>query len=301
MFIGDMHLSYKNIRSRLDKSSETGLNKLEWCLLKARELHIKHIIQSGDFFHIPNQSVEYVNRLIYLIKSFSEITLHVISGNGHDTYGAVFEEYKRGALGTLVSSGVVHLLGDLSLDNGSFVRGISSYQDLNLFDSDKVVGLICHHWLEEFEHFDDGLVLSVAQLKSVFPNLSFIFEGHIHSHHSEECLYGVKIFRPGSLLRVSSSFENDRVPCVGFYETSTKNYSEVSVDIARNFKDIFSTEVKTIRKDTKSFIKQFIDNLSVKQSSLCTSQDLIVKKLNQVTDVNLKQYLIKDLKSNGFL
>jgi DNA repair exonuclease SbcCD nuclease subunit len=194
--VGDMHLSSKSVKVRIDDTALTGLNKLDWIYQFAKLNGISVVIQTGDFFNTAGQPAAYINKVIDIVSEYARqgVIMYAIGGN-HDIVNGVYDNLWSSALGILLKSGVVRYLGDLALalENG-LVRGYSSYQELNEDSAEKVVGLVCHHWISQA--FGDTLVVYVNELKNKFKNLEWVLAGHAHAEFTDYLSSeGVRVIR----------------------------------------------------------------------------------------------------------
>lgn len=110
VLVGDVHLSDKAPRSRLDDYTETAFEKLLEIQMFAAEKKAHYIIQCGDFFHIKQPSRvshRLVARATRLLKS-SEVPWVIVPGN-HDLPNGNLEQLHRTPLGVLYASGAAQI------------------------------------------------------------------------------------------------------------------------------------------------------------------------------------------------
>jgi DNA repair exonuclease SbcCD nuclease subunit len=300
-----------SVRSRLDQSTQVGLDKLQWILALAEANNISTVICGGDFFHIHTQQVYFMNRVIQLIKAYKQkgITLYTVAGN-HDLAAGSYDTLWTSAIGVLTNTDLVSLLGDLALEDGWLLRGISAYQKLNLDDAAKVLYLVVHGSVNEtvgdkagvVEGFPvaGGMYYLSSQLKKFYPNLKGILHGHLH-HETlvTKSLEGIWMINPGSMLRVSSAEENRRIPKIAYIDTLNEAFQLHPIAIAQPYESIFNLEVKIIRKSVDFEVSRFVSMIATSMSSGININSIISDMLKSLPEDD--QLLIKaDLVTQGF-
>jgi len=196
LFVGDLHLSDRQIATRVDNTTETCLEKLQWILNFASK-HSADIIHTGDMFSHTLYSNTTRYRIKQMLRGFKEGTgLKFWSQAGNhsgDVEDRDFASVPFRELGQFVYDGYVNFLGSFggqpnkdftyffdNLDTKPFlIRGFSAYSELCTDHVEEVYGLVCHHWI--MDAFGDSLVVYPDDMKKIFPNLKFIVAGDDHA------------------------------------------------------------------------------------------------------------------------
>ena len=311
IYFSDSHFSYMAIRSRLDNTVQTGLDKLQWILALAAANNINIVVCGGDFFNAHNQQVHFVNRLIMLIAAYREqgVQCYTVVGN-HDVSGGLFENVRTSSLGVLTNTGLVKILGDLPLEDGTVIRGVSAYQRLDLMDSPKVSYLVVHGSVNEVIGDKPGIVdgypvlggmyYTSADLKKFYPNLKGILHGHIHHEMAvTKSLEGLWMVNPGSMLRCSSAEDSRRIPKIAYIDTETEAFQLHPIVIAQPYEAVFNLEAKLIRKDTAFEVSAFMSMITSSNYSGIDINKLIQTKLAALPKED-RGLIAADLVTQGF-
>lgn len=110
LLVGDVHLSDRAPRSRLDNYTETVFEKIQEINDFAQLMGASFIIQCGDFFHIKQPSRvshKIVARAVSVLKN-SPVPWMIVPGN-HDLPNGNLEQLPRTPLGVLYASGAALL------------------------------------------------------------------------------------------------------------------------------------------------------------------------------------------------
>jgi hypothetical protein len=307
IFLGDAHLSDHQIKTRVDDSSETGLEKLAWVIDFAGKCGAD-IIQTGDFISSMLFSTKFRFRVKMLLKNAKQkgVSFSAISGN-HDVTGADFEELGFRELGQLCHDGYMDFLGpwegkdqDYWLNEGS-IRGYSAYSQLSTDNVKMVVGLVVHHWIQDA--FGDSLVVYPDDMKKIFPNLQFIVAGHDHSfHESYVSRDGVRVVRPGSMLRTDSGKSSDRIPEIVVLDpaSSLDSWSYHKIGCARPYSEVFYTEKKDVDKESAGAINAFVQRMNQDVGVILDVNSVVKTQFNLLPDID-KPVIKQDLVANGFM
>lgn len=302
LIAGDVHCTSHDFTTRLDKSSETVVTKLEFLLNKAEETE-SDIIFPGDFLDNNRNTKEFLLNLIRLFKKHPNVKCYSIIGN-HECHGDDYSSAAYSQLQFLFEAGALKFfdstVGDIPIPGGR-LRGYSAYNQLSTEHADEVLGIVCHHFL--IDSFNDTLVVYPDKLKEVFPNLKFIIAGHDHGYYPITTTpAGVTLIRPGSLLRTSSSKENNRVPCYCEVDFTKQPYDFAYKEVpAQKYSEIFSLDVKDMKKEADSAVDNFILEMRRQVRIGVDLSTMFKARLDLVTDLNQKQLITNDLQEHQFL
>jgi hypothetical protein len=312
VFLGDAHLSDRRIKTRVDDTVRTCLEKFEWVLNYAVSIGAD-IIHTGDF--VPcvlfNSVFRYDIKVMLRNAAKRGVCFYTISGN-HDVSGNDFGDLCYRELGQLVMDGYVHFLGpwgdyvdDYPLDGlGGVIRGYSAYSQLETgVSSGFVRGLVCHHWIGDA--FEDSLVVYPDDMKGFFPNLKFIVAGHDHAFHSPYVSRdGVLVVRMGSMMRTDSGASSDRIPCVAVWHSvddfGSGSWEYVGIGCARPYSEVFYTERKAIDKGSVRALEAFVKQMGQSVDVVLDINSVIKSQFDRL-DESDKSFIREDLVANGFL
>jgi len=322
LFIGDLHLSDRQIATRVDDTTETCLEKLQW-ILNFAERHSADIIHTGDMFThtlYSNKTRLRIKKMLKEFRSGTGLRFWSCSGNhsgdveDRDPNSVIYRE-----LGQFCFDGYVNFLGksgDFGLGDyahfftgfstkGFLIRGYSAYSELNTEYPEEVQGLVCHHWI--MDAFGDSLVVYPDDMKKIFPNLRFIVAGHDHAYH--ESYYsrdGVFVVRPGSVMRTDSGKSSDRIPGVVLYTpspyegVSNDRWEYIPIGCARPYNEVFYSEKKQVDADSVNALTRFINQMQTCSDSVMDLSHQVKILLSTVPAGDLE--MIKaDLAANGFV
>ena len=320
LFVGDLHLSDRQITTRVDDTTETCLEKLQWILNFAEKVSAD-IIHTGDMFTHTLYNNKTRLRIKKMLKEFRSGTgLRFWSCNGNhggdiedkDPNSVIYRE-----LGQFCFDGYIDFLGksgDLGSGDyavfypdlkGFLIRGYSAYSELDKSYAEDVQGLVCHHWI--MDAFGDSLVVYPDDMKKIFPNLRFIVAGHDHAYH--EPYYsrdGVFVVRPGSVMRTDSGKSSDRIPGVELYTPSSyeglsnDSWEHIPIGCAKPYGDVFYSERKQADADSVGALSRFINQLQNCSGSIM-DVNTVLKDLLSAVPVGDLEMIKSDLAANGFV
>jgi hypothetical protein len=175
------------------------------------------------------------------------------------------------------------LLGYHAYVDGGTLRNVSP---------EAVTSIVAHAYLKEDCPFPDRegeLFVSVKSLKEEYPNLRNLFLGHDHQEYPVKEIEGVKVFRIGGALRVSSAKENlNRVPQCMIFDFSTGEYSFIPLSDKKG-EEVFNLRVKEMKKDIKDFdINSFMSSVNNKGDNILS---YLAERYNSIQDDVLKKYI----------
>ena len=114
--IGDVHFTIDHPISRDEQYPKDILKKLVECIQLAKKLKCDYILCTGDWFHRKSQASFYEANLLMSMFKKSHIPIYGIAGN-HDIAGYNLKTLTSRALGSLITSGHLHLLDNHQIDS----------------------------------------------------------------------------------------------------------------------------------------------------------------------------------------
>jgi len=322
LFVGDLHLSDRQIATRVDDTTEICLEKLQWICEFAKKQNAD-IIHTGDMFTHTLYSNKTRFRIKQVLRDFqSELRFSKFFTCGGNHTGDIEDRDPSSVihreLGQFIFDGYVNFLGSFNGDFNDyivgcgdptsvqgFIRGYSAYSELDTRNAAVVVGLVCHHWI--MDAFGDSLVVYPDDMKKVFPNLKFIVAGHDHAYH--EPYYsrdGVYVVRPGSVMRTDSGKSSDRIPCVYLftpspYEGGGKDiWEKIPIGCASPYNEVFYAEKKQANADSASAIDKFVRQMQECSGSVMDINTAIKDLLYALPAMD-QEMVKEDLSKNGFV
>jgi DNA repair exonuclease SbcCD nuclease subunit len=302
VFLGDVHLSDKQIMTRVDNTAETVLSKLNWVV----DFAIKNnadIIHTGDLTTgqlLTNRYRIAVRRVLGKLMNAGR-KFYSISGN-HDASGGVYESIWDREYGLLNMDGYLDHLDNIHIQWGNgYIVGMSAYNysfPYNIEES--VFGVVVHAFVQDA--FGDTLVVYPDDLKKRFPNLQFLLCGHEHQAYSTfQSRDGVQVIRPGSLMRTDSGKSSNRVPRIGLWDTDGAfEYVDLPSEVARPYEEVFYMEKKSLQDDAKNALSRFITQLQTSGQTVMDIGSAVKAQLETVPEGD-KAFIREDLASQGFL
>jgi predicted phosphodiesterase len=320
IFLGDAHLSDRQIKTRVDNTVETCLEKFAWVIDYAKRIGAD-VIHTGDFVPcvIFNTKFRYDIKVILRDAREAGVQFYSISGN-HDVSGADFSELPHRELGQLCLDGYMKFLGSMGESSELFfvendrnrhgmydgvVLGYSAYSKVSCPEGygEKVVGLVCHHWIGDA--FGDALVVYPDEVKKIFPNLEFIVAGHDHAFHDSYISRdGVLVVRPGSMMRTDSGKSSDRIPCFAVWNPGLGYVAEAwayrGIECARPYGEVFYAERKEIDKESVGVLDAFVKRMNQNVGVIMDVNSVIKMQFDLLPEVD-KSFVRQDLVANGFM
>lgn len=297
LYFTDLHLWDRDISTRIDRSSEAVLAKLDFLVESANLADCGLMISGGDLFQDKIDSDEYRARIITILRKYKG-KFYSLIGN-HDILWRSFETYYKRGMGVLEAAGLAEVL-DTQLLASHGVLGISAFAEVAVPEgqAEQVRIVFAHHFIN---HGFDRLVLEIPVLKQTFPNTSYVFTGHDHSEYPTVTQDGVRIIRPGGAMRVSSALENvRRAPkalVLDFVDGGVKTQDLLIPCIQA--KDAFNLEAKVIAKEAEQQLDSFLGELAASKAVGLDLSAALNAKLQAVTDPDLREYLVADIPTIG--
>ena len=321
VMVGDLHLSERQIRSRVDDTANTCLEVLNWIVEFANK-HGADIICTGDVFTSPIFGNRFRMRVKAALKGLRGC-FHVLAGNhSGDVEGEDFRTVCYTELGNFFQDGYFQPFGldPSNPDSGevqlyelphylkecevAVVAGFNAYEKkpcIGNWSACRVVGLVTHHWVADA--FEDTLVCYPDHMKAQFPNLQFMLCGHDHAFHEPyRSRDGVWVLRPGSVMRTDSGQSSNRIPCVYLWDPAKgmDGFALHPITVCRPYEEVFHTEIKAVDRESANAVSRFVA-LMQSQAGKVMDVDSVVQAMYASVPEADKPFIQKDLISNGFL
>lgn len=292
-YTGDPHLSDVQTNSRSDDSAKTGLEKLDFVIDLFNEKKVDVIILPGDIFSVKLNSNSYRYQLRVLLSKAKCPIKFLIGNHPGDAVYKNPETYFNRDLGILEFDNYCSRLTKYSV-----IKGISAYEPIPTEQDPEVEFLAVHHFIGNAWD-EEELVIYPDLMKEVFPNLKAVLAGHDHAFYpTYTSRSGVKVIRPGSLMRVSSAQQNKRPIYSGIYDTETNE--DFLFDVPHHpFDQVFSVELKALDKAAIQDIDSFLDTLSAVQSYQVSPSEVFNQMLDHVSS-QYRELIMSDLEVAGF-
>jgi hypothetical protein len=313
VFLGDPHLSDRQISTRVDVTPDTCLEKFRWVLDYANSRGAD-ILCTGDVFSHTLYGSRFRYEVKVALRNFADRggAFYSCGGNhsgdvdGVDVGSTIYRE-----LGQFCYDGYINYLGKLggvsrcySLATGGVVVGLSAYASLDSisFPPGDVVGMVCHHWI--MDAFGDSLVVYPDDFKSLFPNLRFIVAGHDHAYHEPFVSRdGVLVVRPGSMMRTDSGASSNRIPKVAVWVPDYDRegwWSYVDIGCARRYEEVFYVERRAVDAESTDAISRFVGQMKQNMDVVLDVNGVVQSQFELVPGGD-KQLIRDDLVANGFV
>lgn len=302
LFVGDPHTDPVGPSSRLDNYGETCLLKMAWVMQTARELGVSAIVLAGDTNGEGMDSRSFRIRMKSVYKTAPCPVVTLVGNHLGDTVHSKFPSWPTRELGDYVISGCYSVLTDWSPIPGVRFLALNAYQYTPAtLPEDDPANPVTHIFAHAFiDIADPELSFKTVDLKKRYPSLKAIFAGHDHQHYPVMMVEGVKLFRPGSLMRTSADVSSNRIPVVGHYNLVTKAYQEIPVAPAQPFEVVFSSAVKSLQKEAKDNLEAFKGTL---QAMKAQGSNVVEKAWTLADSMGAleREIISEDLKTNGFV
>jgi predicted phosphodiesterase len=296
VYFTDLHLWDRDITTRMDRSSETVLGKLEFIVKFAVKSKADVVISGGDLFHDKIDSDEYKARVLRVLSPIADRFYSVV-GN-HDILWRDYDTFGKRAMGILVAAERMRVLDGQFMTQG--ILGMSAFAALPApipQEASQVSAIFAHHYIN---HGPDRLVLDTVATKKMFPNLKYIFTGHDHAEYPTVLLDGVQIVRPGGAMRMSTALENTtRQPKLLHLKVERTDWSDLKITEVLipclRAEEVFNLDSKAVSKDVEHQLDEFMGSLSESKSVGFDLESVITSKLLTVDDPELREYVTSDI------
>lgn len=265
-FIGDLHLNYVTPKSRIDDYPSVCLNKLKQIREKCIANNIKHIVFLGDIVHKPQQSLDYLFRIVEEFREFKRagITCYTIIGN-HDYSTNQINYLNKSALGIMLEAGLIHPFHNIGITttdcayevNTYIIRGINYGEGLEPVGDNNCLSIMVAHMFFDNPHMDDKENLTKAQ--AIDLGYDYYVLGHDHMPYKPLYLQNsdskmVGVFRPGSITRGTSHKYNqlrDIKFLVGTFSRGKVQFDYILLSVAPS-EAVFATNVMEQTQEKKT-------------------------------------------------
>lgn len=262
-FVGDLHISDTNPRSRTDDFSIAILAKLNYIFKKADEDDIEAIFFLGDIFHKPSGlSTKYLNKVIETFQN-SNKPCYTIIGN-HDIPFSKVDEVDNTSLGVLFKSKALLHLDEYDIDENVTIKGFDYGMDISgCRKPDNKVAICLSHSYGEDVSF--GVTDKPEYFKWSVDNdqpYDCYILGHDHSYHPDKKVFDNSVlYRLGALSRITSA-SSDTSRIIQILELNVENelciFKSVQIPYTKP-EECFTTQ--SLNKDHKIVDVNFNDSL----------------------------------------
>jgi hypothetical protein len=313
VFLGDPHLSDRQIQTRVDDTTETCIEKFRWVLGYAASIGAD-VICTGDVFSHTLYGNLFRYEVKAVLRKFNSLGFGFYSCGGNhpgDVDGKNVETTIYRELGQFCYDGYIKYLGELggsfqcyTLPGGEAIVGFSAYSSLDAIKCppEKVIGMVCHHWI--MDAFGDSLVVYPDDMKKVFPNLKFIVAGHDHAFHEPYTSRdGVMVVRPGSMMRTDAGASSNRNPKVAVCKPEPGTvgaWTLVEVKCARPYGEVFYVEGRTVAAESAGAIGRFVQQMK-QNVDVVLDVNSVVRSQFELVPAEDKSLIQGDLAANGFV
>jgi hypothetical protein len=307
VFLGDPHLSDRQILTRFDDTAVVCLEKFEWVLDYALGIGAD-ILCTGDVFTHTLYSNKTRHRVKRALRRFGESGgIFASCGGNHsgDVEGTDISTTPYRELGQFCFDGYMRYLGSLEgsfydyrFEGGGVIVGYSAYEaGVKSRPEDDVVGVVCHHWIQDA--FGDSLVVYPDDLKRIFPGLQFVVAGHDHAFHEPYVSRdGVLVVRPGSMMRTDAGKSSRRIPGLAVWYGGDR-WEYVPVACARQYDEVFYSEKRKVDAESAGAIYQFVRRMQQSGDVVLDVNSVVQAQYDVVPEPD-RGFIRDDLVSNGF-
>lgn len=290
LFIGDPHVSGKNIGRRKDNYLESVLNKLEQAAEIANKNNFITLIL-GDFFHRNDENnIKALNRTLKTLSLFDHAPW-TLEGNHDKELDSLSEE---DALSLFVQAKALNLLDSskklIFKINGNpvichnFAYGSFISHTVDRFDC-KTSFALTHHDLA-FENPYPGSI----ELKEIF-GCDFVVNGHMHGTKKSELKGSTWWHNPGNIEPLSVDLMH-HVPRVWVWKGLQNNQALEPIELSYE-KDVFDlTGVSVQAGDAQQAVAQLIQESSAFADALKGESTL---EADKTEDASVLEQDLKDV------
>ena len=213
MFIGDIHLSDRQPKNRLDNYCEAIKKKLTECLLLAEERKLDAVVLLGDLFESYEVGPLLRNQTLDILKGVPNgnipwpFPIYVCVGN-HDLDSSC--NLEKTTLGTLINAGYLIKTSyepSLGISFAHYTASLDKDIKEGYLKSSSAIIWVCHASistaLDRFEEFT-----FLFENTPLHPNTSLVISGHIHHAMEQVRSDGKRFINPGAISRYSASKDN---------------------------------------------------------------------------------------------
>jgi DNA repair exonuclease SbcCD nuclease subunit len=286
-FIGDVHLSEKRPRSRIDDWRGTQSRKLQSIRKKCIEEKINYLIVAGDLFDVVKNSNAFEAFVISeLLKFKPGIEIWVVPGN-HDLPGNNLKFIEDSPLQVLKEAEVINILVDGVMMPGlSFDVSIYPWvygepkPEIESVIADESINIVVAHVPVYFDAPPPWhkSALSSKMIRNMYPQVDLIVSSDVHKDFVIDQI--PRLINTGPIMR----HHHDEEKQASLLWIAEINCGNKDIDI-KTFKlnedNVFTDEILKREKENDekidSFIKMFDKKVDVKLDYDSTLQDFIDK------------------------
>lgn len=274
-FFTDTHLRATTPEGRTDDFAKSILVKLEEIGEIFNQEKVEAVLFGGDLFNSPDSSYSIVYDAMSVLKAWNKRIVGIVGS--HDYYGYQMKSLKRTALGLVVNSGIIELVGveghssSITLEGGVDIFGTSHNYWLDQDPQNYRCDRISDNYMIQLAHgnLQDKPVIWEHQLVgNIKTDSNLVLSGHYHPGWEKPILIENTTFiNSGAIARLDNTGK-ERIPRVLIIDTVAKS----------NFKFV---KLKTAQKHPfKEKLKESKENVSM---------DSVAKVINllQTSKVNL--------------
>lgn len=281
LVVGDLHLDSRSPGIRNDDYWQTCQDRLEDVESVARDNDIDIAVHLGDVFNRVTVPSSFIADVMTWFKQ-SDLDHYAISGN-HDQRHARISDLNRTPIWLLFQSGALKNIARFD-DEGNREElserigfDVVAEHYLNSFDSaseafnkpeSQPSVLFCHQYSEQMWNSSNHLT------DDIIKEFSLVFCGHDHTT-SEKTVDGTDVVTPGSLTRMTASFEDRMrdiyVASAGF-EDGSPWYDLIRVDEGP-FEDEYDENALDDLQRKKD-LSSYVESLEDRSEDLQSASDL---------------------------
>ena len=267
MFVGDIHLSDKQPKNRLDNYCEAIKEKLCECLTVAEERKLDAVVLLGDLFEnfevgplLRNQTLEILKGAPNGNKPWS-YPIYICVGN-HDLDSS--SNLEKTTLGTLINAGYLikkDYEPSLGISFAHYLPTLDSEIKAGKLTTSSAIIWVCHASISTaLDRFQEYTFL--FENTPLHPNTNLVISGHIHHAMDQVRSDGKRFINPGAISRYSASKDNlkkDIQILILEYTLDGEIKSEeyYKLKCAKPYDQVFKMEEIQLAKDQKNETKEF--------------------------------------------
>lgn len=249
LWIGDPHLSSRNIGRRIDNYRDSVLSKLSECAVIANKRKLLPII-AGDLFHKNDENdLKTLNKLVKVLKQF-DITPRCLEGNHDKGQVSLTDE---DALSLIVQTGALQLYTQKGIAEQISInsRVVSVYacpygetfpKSVPVVEGESCI-LVSHHDLAMGSSYPGAIPLTEIE------GCAMVLNGHMHDT-KESVMKGETLWHNKGNIEPLSVDLIDHIPCAWEWDGNLQ-YTLMSHELThdRNVFDLTGIQVKAKNSD----------------------------------------------------
>lgn len=274
--IGDLHLSQRRPLKRKDDFINTEKNKLDQIYEIFKEEKVDYVFQTGDIFDIKGITFSFLYEISFYLKKISDLVngnFFIIMGN-HDLYRREPNSWVKAPVSPLLSSGIFKYEREIKVDNWDFI--FSDFNSEIKKSQNKNSILIAH------QYYNFSFCLEESLLRNDICSLGYrgVILGHDHNRYDVLDIDGVKLIRPGAVIRNVCNAEN--------------RGRKVSVAVISLFEDNFSISMKDLEIEKDVWVSDY----EILEKEEFTKALEALFNVNKLQKFDIVRSLIEEIKIN---